>query len=534
MPHSASTRVPQTVIEKRSEQRKPWHLVCWLGSISLALALAAAANAHWPYRYRVIKPMLEEVLGGHVTIAHYHRTYFPNPGFMATGITLARNPAAPPLGTVASIFVQGNWRDLLLFRERVREVDITGMRLSIPAPGSAASKQDFPTGSSSSFSGPDTEMDEVRIHNSSLDILRVGGGTYSFPIRLLTIRNLQKGRELSYSVDMDNAKPWGHIVSEGRFGPLNLRNLGATPLSGAFRFDEVQLKDIGELGGVLSSEGNFRGTLASIQAGVSAGTSDFSVDRGQPTPVTAFMRCTINALNGNVVLDEIDGRSGMTTVHVQGGIVGSPKVTDVDIQVVAGRAQDVLRPFLSKNSPIVGPVSLKSHAHIDPTGPGVTFLDRMHVKGFFDVPAEHLADSKMEKELSAFSERAQKAQPSKPAADDPQYGEAPRDAADVVSSLKGDAGIEKGIVTTQQLNFAIPGASVELHGAFSLHDKSVHLVGNLRMQSDVSHTATGLKSFLLKPLIPFFKKRGAGAVIPIAVYGKPGSYKVGQDLLKKK
>lgn len=533
MPHVTSTSGQQTAL-KQSTERKPWHLACWLGLLALALGLAAIANAHWPYRYRVIKPMLQDVLGSQVTIAHYHRTYFPNPGFMATGITLARNPAAPPLGTVTSIFVQGNWRDLILFRERVREVDITGMRLEIPAPGSSASKQDFPAGSSSGFSGPDTEIDEVRIHNSSLDVLRVGGGTYSFPIRLLTVRNLKKGRELSYSVDMDNPKPRGHIVSEGRFGPLNPRNLGATPLSGAFRFDEVQLKDIGDLGGILSSEGNFHGNLAGIQAEVSAGSQDFSVDRGQPTAVTAFMRCTINALNGNVVLDAIEGRSGMTTVHVQGGIVGSPKVTDVDIQVVAGRAQDVLRPFLRKDSPIAGPVSLKSHAHVDPTGPGLGFLDRMHVKGFFDVPAEHLADRKMEKELSAFSERAQKPQPSKPAADDPHGGANQSDATDVVSSLKGDTKIEKGIVTTQQLHFAIPGASVELHGAFNLHDQSVHLVGNLRMQSDVSHTATGLKSFLLKPLAPFFKKQGAGAVIPIAVYGKPGSYKVGQDVLKKK
>ena len=54
------------------------------------------------------------------------------------------------------------------------------------------------------------------------------------------------------------------------------------------------------------------------------------------------------------------------------------------------------------------------------------------------------------------------------------------------------------------------------------------------MQSDVSHAATGLKSILLKPLIPFFKKKKAGAVVPIEVSGKPGSYKVSQNLLGNK
>jgi hypothetical protein len=54
------------------------------------------------------------------------------------------------------------------------------------------------------------------------------------------------------------------------------------------------------------------------------------------------------------------------------------------------------------------------------------------------------------------------------------------------------------------------------------------------MQSDISHTATGFKSALMKPLIPFFKKNNAGAVIPIAITGGPGGYKVTQNLLHQK
>ncbi len=54
------------------------------------------------------------------------------------------------------------------------------------------------------------------------------------------------------------------------------------------------------------------------------------------------------------------------------------------------------------------------------------------------------------------------------------------------------------------------------------------------MQSDLSHTTTGFKSVLMKPLIPFFKKKKAGAVIPIAVTGGPGEYKVTQDILHRK
>jgi hypothetical protein len=63
---------------------------------------------------------------------------------------------------------------------------------------------------------------------------------------------------------------------------------------------------------------------------------------------------------------------------------------------------------------------------------------------------------------------------------------------------------------------------------------TVHLAGNLKMESDISHAATGFKSLLLRPLAPFFKKHHAGAVVPIAVTGGPGNYKVSQDLLHEK
>ena len=80
----------------------------------------------------------------------------------------------------------------------------------------------------------------------------------------------------------------------------------------------------------------------------------------------------------------------------------------------------------------------------------------------------------------------------------------------------------------------MPGAGVELSGTFNLLDLTVNLTGDLRMQTDISHTAAGFKSVLMKPLIPFFKKNKAGAVIPIAVTGRPGSYKVSADILHRK
>jgi hypothetical protein len=54
------------------------------------------------------------------------------------------------------------------------------------------------------------------------------------------------------------------------------------------------------------------------------------------------------------------------------------------------------------------------------------------------------------------------------------------------------------------------------------------------MDADISHAATGFKSVLLKPLAPFFKRKNAGAAVPIAVTGIPHQYHVSQDVFHTK
>ena len=516
----------------------------WTGKISIrhcciaapiAILLATVVvfiSANWPFRYKSVHPMLEQVLASHVKIGHYHRIYFPNPGFMATDITLSRDsaPDLPPLGTASSITVQGNWLNLLMLRRRVSLIDITGLHVVIPPVGSPDNHKDFPPGSSADFGGPTTAIEQLRIHVSTLDIMRVNGSRYSFPIQELDLRNVQQGHAAVYVLDMRNAKPSGRILSTGSFGPITPNNLGATPLSGDFNFAQVNLRDLGNIGGTLSSKGQFHGTLAAIDAYAASNTPDFTVDGGKPTPVTASIQCTINGLNGDILLHAIDATTGATTIKVQGGIVGAPKVVDVDI-TAAGRVQDILRPFMHQQIPLAGAVSLHSHAHLDPDGNGSKFLQRLKVDGAFDAPAERITNHDTEQKLSDFSQRAQGIKAPTP---DPNSAGQSSDSSDAVSSLSGPVKIRNGVLSTQRITFQTPGVAVDLSGNFNLHNSTVNLTGNLLMQSDISHTSTGFKSVLMKPLIPFFKKKNAGAVIPIAVTGSPGKYKVTQNLAHTK
>jgi hypothetical protein len=490
------------------------------------------AEKYWPYRYRNVKPLLQSVFASKVTISHYRRTYFPHPGFVAKELTLYRNsaPGLPPIGSTKDLIVQGDWIDLLTFRQRVRLVEVVDLHVVIPPVGSRANHEDFPAGSSADFSGPSTTVEELRIHHAVLDIMRKDGSRYTYPIRQAIIRNLRQGQPFSFSVDMQNASPTGHIQAAGSFGPIAPGNFGGTPVSGNFTFSRVNLQEIGDLRGTLSSRGRFSGALSAIEVYATADTPDFAVGRGRPVGLSGSVQCTVSGLNSNIDLHNVEVKTGATVVHAQGAIAGSSKDTNVDLAVDKGRAQDLLHPFLKERAPITGPVWLKAHAHLAPADHGAKFLQRLAVDGRFDVPDQRITNRSNAQKLTEFSQRAQG---EKTAKDDKDKGTESAQA-DVVSLVEGPVTIGDGVARTNRLTFEIPGATANLHGSYDFRDGKVHLLGALRMESDISHAETGFKSLLLKPLIPFFKKKKAGAVVPVAVTGEPHHYQVSQNILHQK
>lgn len=533
-----------TLLPRRSrlsgEPRSIWHQApLWVHIVLVAVTALLSisvgfVSANWPYRHRKISPMLEDVLTSDVTFSGYHRIYFPKPGFVAMGVTIRRKTAPPglrPLGHIDSMIVEGTWTDLIMLRQRVELVDITGFHIMVPAIGSKENKQSFPMGSAKEFSGPDTTIERLVVHNSLLEIMRENGKPLDFPIKEIEIRNLHKGAALSYAAEMLNPIPRGRILAQGSVGPIQRSDFLATPISGNFAFTQVNLHDVGEISGMLNADGEFKGTLRSMEVETSTETPKFAITDGRPTSVKAAMQATLAGANGDLDIHAIDLNIGASQIHAEGSIKGNAKATNLDISVVRGRAEDLMRPFIHNEVPIVGPVALKCHAYLGPPGNG--FMEKLRIAGSFDIPAERVTDQQVENSLSAFSQRAQRKQ--KPntgvvAAN----GKSSAEEKDVLSSLQGPAKIENGMVSTSGLEFKVAGASASLEGSFRFHDEALHLTGNLKMDSDISHTSTGFKSFLLKPLAPFFKKKNAGAAIPIAVTGSSGHYKVSQDITDSK
>lgn len=509
-------------------RRRSWRLPLAAALLLLSPIAVRLLVVHWPFRYRNMEPLLERVFASKVSIQHFRLIYLPNPGFVADGITLRRNTASdlPSVGFARHLRVEGRWMDLLTLQRRLRFVEIDGLHIVIPPVGSRGNKENFPPGSTGDFSGPATVVEDLDFRDAELDIQRSEITQFAYPIRRLIIRNLRKGQTISYMLDMENATPSGRIQAHGSFGPIVAEHLGATPVGGEFTIAPIHLADLRGIHGDLSANGHFTGTIQDIESTVDATTPDFAVGHGRPTPVVIKASGAVNGLNGDVLIQSIDAHTGGTTVHAAGGIVGSPKVTNLDLSVDNGRAEDILRPFLHGEVPVTGPVVLRSHAYIAPATQMRKFLERLRMNGRFDIPRERITNPATERKLSLLSERAQ-GLPSRSA------GNAAA-VSPVISRLHGTVEIRNGIAYARRLDFQMPGAAVDLNGTFNLRNQNAHLLGNVRMQSDISHLATGFKALLLKPLAPFFKKRGAAAVISIAITGAPHAYKVQQDMLHRK
>lgn len=88
-----------------------------------------------------------------------------------------------------------------------------------------------------------------------------------------------------------------------------------------------------------------------------------------------------------------------------------------------------------------------------------------------------------------------------------------------------------GRLRFSKLAYDLPGARIELTGVYSLGDQQFDFTGRVKTDARLSQmVSTRWKSWLLKPVDPFFAKGGAGAVIPIRISGTQADPKIGLHL----
>jgi len=174
-------------------------------------------------------------------------------------------------------------------------------------------------------------------------------------------------------------------------------------------------------------------------------------------------------------------------------------------------------PMKSEPPVMTGDTNL--HAKFDlPPGAG-DLVDRLRLNGKFEVQNAQFTNPKISSKVQTLSRKGLGKPGDKTAGSD-------------VSSLRGGFKLGDGVVDFSSLAFAVAGASVRVSGNYGLENEKLDFHGKLRLDAKLSDTITGIKSLLLKPVDPFFRKNHQ-TEIPIKVTGTRTAPDFGLDFHHK-
>jgi hypothetical protein len=239
----------------------------------------------------------------------------------------------------------------------------------------------------------------------------------------------------------------------------------------------------------------------------------------------------VDATNGDTRLDPVNAILGKSHITARGQIVRAYKHDadgalhgighdiDLAIQINDGHIDDFLHLASSSDTPLLtGAVTINAALHIPPGKEPVH--ERMGLKGHFLLDQAQFTSDKVQSKIAELSLRGQGR---------PHDAKSP-DHESVQSHMESDFEMAKGEIELPNLAFTVPGADIELKGAYKLDGGQLGFIGVARMQATVSKMVGGWKGFLLKPADRFFKKDGAGTEVPIHIGGTYKNPEFGVDV----
>ena len=476
-----------------------------------------------PFAQGKVAQDLEETVRAKVRFGKFRMTYFPHPGCVAENVTFSRAGSpenSAPLVTVQRIEIEAHYADIIARPGYVALVKLNGLRVQVPPRGMGG--EALPSNENSQV-----RVGEIVADGAVLEVARSDGkDPLRFEMHSLTVRSFAHDSEWSYRVSMKNPEPPGEITSEGKFGPLNMNDLASTPLSGEYKFQQADLSVFNGIAGTLSSAGDFEGTLGEVGVRGTIDIPDFQVLRSKhPVHMTSRFSAAVNAKNGDVLLKQVQASFLQTSVAASGSVAGKAgqkgKTTSVDLEVNNGRIQDLLQLLASsKHAPMNGATSFKAHVTVLPLGR--PFLKELVMRGDFGVTDAAFKKPSRQAQVEELSERARGAKKDKDNSKDKSEAKSDATADDpenVVMNLQGHLELREGVAKFSELTFNVPGAAARMNGTYNLENEQIDFHGTLKTDAELSQDTTGIKSALLKPLNPLFKRKKAGAVIPVKMTG---------------
>jgi hypothetical protein len=503
-----------------------------LGGLAFALtALLLVALFSLPIRSAALKErviaLLSEQLESEVTIERLEGRVFPRVAVSGGGVSIRHKGRTdvPPLIRIEQFEIRGSLRDLMRRPRRVGEVRLQGLEVKIPPgddePAEAVSPSDQ---REQARKLEQVIIDRFEAPAAVITLIpkRAGKQPKVFTVHHLVMERLGINQTIPFIATLTNPVPEGQVETSGTFGPWNVPHPARSPVTGSYVFANANLDTIAGLAGTLRSSGSFYGPINRIQVQGTTETPDFQIDvGGKPVPLHTRFTAIVDGSDGDTYLRQVDARILDSQLTATGAVIGLEGVpgrrVEIDVNMPDGRIEDLLRLAVKSDEPLLrGVVKLRARLVIPPEKKKV--IDKLSLSGEFGLTSATFTDTGVQAKLIGLSRRGQGI------SKDEAVG-------DVLSNLRGRLVVENAVASFSQLTFSVPGAQVELAGRYGLRNETINFRGKLKMQATLSQVAGGgVKGFFLKVFDPFFKKPGAGMVLPIKIEGTRTAPKFGLDM----
>jgi AsmA-like C-terminal region len=463
-------------------------------AILVALAMAAAILLHhyWPFTESAVRDDLASATSANVRFGRFHDRYFP-PGCIAENVIFERKNSSTPLITIRRLVIRSYLPGML--RHHVSFMGAEGMQVRLA--GSDFAKKDP--------GGQQTTVDRLVADDAVLELGR-GQQDRRFVFHKFTVRNLGGSGPIYFSAIFDNPTPAGLIRTSGQFGPWDSSHSENTAVSGEYALEHADLGVFGGIAGILSSSGRFRGTLNRIDIDGLTDTPQFEVTKTHHhLPLDTHFTASVNALNGDVVLHQVQAHFGQSNLTVKGTIARGPngkRAAILDLHCERGRIEDAFYPFVhDPRSPITGGVAFSMKVTIP--GGSQPFLERLDLASNFQIQHGQFTGEKTQHELNKIAEEPGQKQPDQ-----------------TLAHFAGSVAIHHGVAYFSSLSVEDQGASALFHGSYNLINERVNMYGKLKTATSLTKTTHGgISAVFAKVMEPFFKKRPHVNVVPVKIGG---------------
>ena len=460
-------------------------------------------------------------------------------GFEVSGKDLAVYPynvdSTTPTFSVRRFAFRTGYRSLFRSPMHIGSVDVEGLRINLPP---RSQRHALPGPANDHHHGNDVRI-FVGEMNCTDTVLTLGTDKpgklpLRFVIQTLSLRSIGAGQPMDFTASLTNPKPVGQIESRGHFGPWNAGQPGETALGGTYSFHDADLGTIKGIGGILSSEGGYHGTLDKIVVDGKTDTPDFQVKiSGHKVPLHTEFHAIVDGTNGDTYLQPVKAQFLHSFLTARGYVVhvqGEPgRHVYLDVGMDQARIEDLLRLAVRTDPPVLdGQVKLHTKLDLPPGTQDVAH--RMRLQGNFAIVNGRFSSDKIQNRIDELSLRSQ--------------GEvelASQQARDgkrelVRSQMSGDFSLVDAALNLPNLRYDIPGASIKLAGVYSLDGAKFNFAGTADMKATVSRMVGGWRGILLMPFDRIFQKNGAGTEIPFKINGTRSDPQFGLDFnrLKKR